>query len=170
MSSPYLSEIRMFAFNFAPKDWSMCNGQTLAINQYTALFSLIGTTYGGNGVTTFLLPNLRGNVPLHFGTGGGQILTMGQTGGEPNHTLTLQEMPQHTHPVKANSAATTATAVAGTSVPGSGNLNAYAATPNTNMNPAIVGNNGSSQPHSNMQPYLVVNFCIAMQGIFPSRN
>ena len=170
MAEPFLSEIRIFSFNFAPRGWALCNGQFLPINQNQALFSLLGTTYGGNGQTTFALPDLRGKTPIHFGSG----FTLGQTGGSPAHTLTQSEMPQHIHMLNASSAAADA------AIPG-GNLlgavdntifgNAYAAPSNlVAMNALASGNVGGSQPHPNMQPYLVLNICIALQGIFPSRN
>lgn len=169
MAEPYLSEIRVFAFGFAPKGWALCNGQTLPINQNTALFSLIGTFYGGNGTTTFQLPNLQGCVPLHMGTGGGSTYTIGEQGGETNVTLTLNQLASHSHSVNANSAAD-ANVPSSSVVPGGGGLSVYGAAGAVAMNNAIVGFAGGNQPHSNVQPYLVLNFCIALQGIFPSRN
>ena len=166
MSTPFLAEIKIVSFNFAPKGWALCNGQLLAISQNQALFSILGTTYGGNGQTNFALPNLQGRVPLHVGQG----IILGESAGEVAHTLTIPEMAAHTHLASASSAAQTAAAVANTSYPGSGNLNAYGANPDTPMNTLIVGNSGGSQPHENMSPYLVLNFVIALQGIFPSRN
>lgn len=169
MADWYLSEIRIFSFNFAPRGWAQCNGQTLSIQQNQALFALIGTAYGGNGTTTFALPDLRGRVPLHFGQqSGGQVYTEGQVGGATSVTLTIATMPQHNHLVNANAAGNVNTG-SNTAVPGGG-ATGYGNSPNTAMNPAMVGNNGSSQSHPNMQPYLVVNFCIALTGIFPSRN
>jgi microcystin-dependent protein len=155
----------MFGFGFAPRGWQMCNGQILAINQYQALFSLIGTYYGGNGSTTFQLPNLQGSVPVHTGNG----VVLGEKAGFANVTLITQQIPTHTHVVRANSTAN-ATVASNTAVPGGGGPQGYGATPNTAMNPNIVGLAGNSQSHSNMQPYLVLNFCISMTGIFPSRN
>jgi microcystin-dependent protein len=165
MSDQYLSEIRMFGFGFAPRGWQMCNGQTLAINQYQALFSLIGTYYGGNGSTTFNLPNLQGSVPVHSGNG----VVLGEKAGVANVTLLTGQMPTHTHLVRANSTAN-ATVPSNTAVAGGGGPQGYGATPNTAMNPNIVGLAGNNLPHSNMQPYLVLNFCIALTGLFPSRN
>ena len=178
MSTPYMGEIRLMSFNFAPKGWTQCNGQTLPINQNQALFSLLGTMYGGNGQTTFQLPDLRGRVPIGFN--GGYVL--GQTGGQTAHTVTLSEMPQHTHALMAD-ANTTATTSAPTnssvlgvgngaiSGGGSFNVNIYSTTGlGTTLAPQVVSSVGGNQPHENMQPYLCVNFCIALQGIFPSQN
>lgn len=170
MSEQYLSEIRMVAFNFPPKGWAFCNGQILSIQQNQALFSILGTTYGGNGQTTFALPNLQGRVPLHFGSSPqGGSYTLGQIAGEPAVTLISSQMPAHTHQVKANSGANT-NAASNTAVPGGGGAPGYGSATDTAMNPQIVGMTGGSQPHNNMQPYLVINFCIALVGIFPSRN
>ena len=168
MADPFLSEIRMMSFGYAPQGWALCNGQTLPINQNQALFSLLGTTYGGNGQTTFMLPNLQGRVPNHTG-GIGHFL--GEVGGEQNHTLTIAEMPQHTH---AASASTTAgsTNLPANNVPGnSAPNNLYG--PAQNLGAMIAGtvtNVGGSQAHLNMQPFLTISFCIALQGIFPSQN
>jgi microcystin-dependent protein len=167
MAEPFLSEIRIMSFNFAPRGWAMCNGQLLPINQNQALFSLLGTTYGGNAQTTFALPDLRGRVPIHAGSGH----TLGEHAGETSHTLTRAEMPQHVHPLMAS-------LVDGTSLVAPGNLlaktpNALYHAPDDNlaaMNPAAVAPVGGTQPHENMMPYLTLNFCIALQGIFPSRN
>jgi microcystin-dependent protein len=165
MSTPYLGEIRVFAFSFAPTGWLPCSGQTLAISQYAALFAILGTTYGGNGTSTFQLPNLQGRMPVHFGNG----FLLGQVGGEATHTLITSEMPQHTHQVYASST------LANVGVP-TGNLwatgnAAYNPGPtNTFMNPACIPNAGGSQPHDNMSPYLVLNFCIAISGIFPTSS
>ena len=165
-SEPFISQVSIFAFNFAPRGWAQCNGQLLPINQNQALFSLLGTTYGGNGTTNFALPNLQGRVPIHNGNG----FTLGQQGGVENHTLTAQEMPGHTHTVSAvNSTAdqtypTSNTWAAGGSAAGfyTGGNNAMAA--------GAITSTGGRQPHSNRSPYAVLNICIALQGIFPSRN
>jgi microcystin-dependent protein len=168
MGTPYMSEIKIMSFNFAPKGWAQCNGQLLPINQNQALFSLLGTMYGGNGQTNFALPNLQGQVPIHVG---GQFNVQGQAGGESAHTLIQSEMPQHVHTAAATSATGTQPVPAGAFLgvaaeqlylPPDNNLGA--------LNPATVSNTGGSQPHDNMQPYLVLNFCIALQGVFPSRN
>ncbi|MGY4317767.1 phage tail protein [Bradyrhizobium quebecense] len=165
MSLPFLSEIRMMSFNFPPKGWAFCNGQLLPINQNQALFSLLGTIYGGNGQTTFALPNLQGKVPLHAGSG----FTIGQTGGETSHTLSIAEMPQHPHTFQGTTNGADNAAVTNNLMATSANL--YTAPANlTTLDPSTVGNAGGSQPHENMQPYLTLSFCIALQGIFPSRN
>jgi microcystin-dependent protein len=165
LSTPYLSEIRMISFNFAPKGWALCNGQLLPINQNQALFALLGTTFGGNGQTTFALPDLRGRSPLHVG--GAHLL--GDHGGEEAHAVVLPEMPAHTHPVSASSN-TADQGLPGGNLPAVVTQAAYASTPNSTLSAAAVGNSGGSQAHDNMSPYLVVNFVIALQGIFPSRN
>jgi len=177
MAEPFLSEIRIFSFNFPPKGWAFCNGQFLPINQNQALFSLLGTTYGGNGQTTFALPNLQCKAQLHEGNG----FTLGQTGGEFAHTVTMSELPTHPHTFTKNSCVGSATANANVGPPTSAfwandGKAAYSTQDNNNpintaaMNPSTVSNVGGSQPHTNMQPYLVLNFCIALQGIFPSQN
>jgi microcystin-dependent protein len=164
MGTPYLSEIKIVSFNFAPKGWAFCNGQLLPINQNQALFSLLGTTYGGDGRVNFGLPNLQGRIPNHMGNG----FVLGELGGEQAHTLNISELPGHNHvPVGSSAAPTVATAA--------GNLwasitNLYAATSNVTMKPACITATGGSQPHDNMSPYLVLNFVIALQGIFPSQN
>ena len=166
MSDPFLSEIKIMSFGFPPKGWALCNGQVLPINQNQALFSLLGTTYGGNGQTTFALPNLQGRVPIHRGSG----YTIGQSSGEPSHTLVQAEMPTHVHTVAASSVATGGTASPNGNFLGGGN-NVYSAPQNpTALNSATVATVGGSQPHENMSPYLVLSFCIALQGIYPSRN
>jgi len=165
MATPYLGEIRIVSFNFPPKGWALCNGQTLAINQNQALFALLGTTYGGNGQTTFQLPNLQAGMPVHQGNGFAQ----GQTGGESNHTLVTAEMPSHNHVAQGVSTNSSNPSATGNTWAASAE-NPYAATPNTTMSPNAVSITGGGQPHSNMPPYLVLNFIIALQGIFPSRN
>lgn len=169
MADPFLSEIRMMSFGYAPQGWALCNGQTLPINQNQALFSLLGTTYGGNGQTTFQLPNMQGRVPNHTG-GLGHFL--GQVGGEQAHTLSIPELPTHMHLLQATTAAATAGIPANTLLLGNtapNDLYTGAASP-TPLQPATVSNVGGGQAHTNMQPFLTINFCIALQGIFPSRN
>jgi microcystin-dependent protein len=165
MAEPFLSEIRIFSFNFAPKGWAMCNGQLQPINQNQALFSLLGTTFGGNGQTNFALPDLRGDVPIHVGSGH----TLGEKGGEQAHTLSVAEIPTHVHVLNALDAN-------GTLGNPKNNLlaqfnNGYTTPGNlTPMSADSVGNVGGSQAHLNMQPFLVLTFGIALQGIFPSPN
>jgi microcystin-dependent protein len=166
MAEPFLSEIRIFSFGFAPKGWAMCNGQFMPINQNQALFSLLGTTYGGNGQTTFALPDLRARTPIHVGAGH----TLGERAGEDSHTLTLSELPTHTHQVAASSSSS-----GGNNSPGGrflgGAADAYASPSNlTPLRAGTITNVGGSQPHSNDQPFLTLDFCIALQGIFPSQN
>ena len=164
MSEPFLGEIRMFSFNFPPKGWMVCNGALLPINQWQALFSLLGTTYGGNGQTNFALPDLRGRAPMHVGG----AYPQGQLGGEQAHTLSSAELPQHSHAVTAGGTASTA-APAGARWAASVQP-VFGSTPTVAMAPSAVSSAGSSQAHDNMPPYLVINFCIAAAGIFPSRN
>jgi microcystin-dependent protein len=171
MAEAFLSEIRIFGFNFAPKSWAFCNGQILAIAQNQALFSLLGTTYGGNGVTTFALPNLQARVPMHFGQGPGlSPYVLGQTGGTTSVTLTGQQMPAHVHGLRASNDAASANAPSDTVVLAS-QANTYTpVTSNiTTMAPAELGSEGG-QPHDNVQPYLGLNFCMCIAGVFPSRN
>jgi microcystin-dependent protein len=166
MPQQFMGEIKLVAFNFAPQGWAFCNGQLLPINQNQALFSLLGTTYGGDGQVTFALPNLRGRTPLHFGNG----FTLGETGGETAHTLTLAEMPTHTHSAQGNNATATDADPAGHFWSNGGD-NVYApGPPNALLRAGTVTNVGGSQPHENMSPFLVLNFIIALQGIFPSQN
>jgi microcystin-dependent protein len=174
MATPFLGEIRMVGFTFAPKGWALCNGQILPIQQNQALFALLGTTYGGNGQTTFALPDLQSRVPIHAGQGPGlSPYVEGQQGGSENVTLLSTQMPQHNHLVSAvasggNQASPSAGLPAIESTGTSLDYSNVAA--NANMNPAMIGFAGGSQPHSNIQPYLAVYFIIALTGIFPSRN
>jgi microcystin-dependent protein len=167
MAEPFLSEIRIMSFGFPPKGWALCDGQLLPINQNQALFSLLGTTYGGDGRVNFGLPNLQGRAPIHMGSGH----TLGERGGEQGHTLSISEIPTHTHSLNATSSNGTAL-IAGGNLLATSNLPAYLAPDNnlTAMNPATVANVGGSQAHLNMQPFLVLNFSIALQGIFPSQT
>ncbi len=165
MGTPYLAEIRLFSFNFAPKGWAMCNGQFLPINQNQALFSLLGTTYGGNGQTTFALPDLRGRVPFHFGSS----MALGQLGGEEFHTLIQQELPTHLHLASGSHNPPTLLSPAN-AVWATHTAEGYGPVPSGAMNPASITQVGGSQAHENRSPYLVVNFGIALQGIYPSRN
>jgi microcystin-dependent protein len=168
MAEPYLGEIRIFGFGFAPTGWALCNGQTVSISQNAALFAIIGTFYGGNGTSTFQLPNLQGSVPMHQGTLGGNTYVIGEVGGETSHTLSLNEYPTHNHSISGETGARTVSAPGG-AVLASGDI--YGLGPPTGtLASQAVGIAGGSQPHQNMQPYLAMNFCIALQGIFPSRN
>lgn len=177
---PYLGEIRCFGFNFAPIGWFQCNGQTLPISQYAALFSLLGTNFGGNGTSNFMLPNLQGIVPIGQGNGPGLTpYVVGETDGETTHTLLTNEMPAHNHTLSARAGAgANATPVAGSFIAeghsgsrGAGfPVNTYTSVaPGPNLNPAAVGTAGNGQPHPNMQPSLTMIWCIAYQGIFPQR-
>ena len=166
MAEPFLSEIRIMSFSFPPKGWAFCNGQLLPINQNQALFSLLGTTYGGDGRVNFGLPDLRGRAPIHEGSGH----TLGERGGEQGHTLSITETPTHAHVFNASTAAATANTGPGGSYLGqSSGVFLYGAASNpAAMAPNAIGNVGGSQAHPNMQPFLALNFCIALQGIFPS--
>jgi microcystin-dependent protein len=166
VGTPYLGEIKMTAFNFPPKGWAQCNGQLMPINQNQALFSLFGTTYGGNGQTTFALPDLRGAAAMHRGAG----FTQGEHGGEEGHTVTLQEMAAHTHALMASTTDGNTQAPSGNVLARNTN-NIYGQAQNlTQLNPSSTTNVGGTQPHSNMQPYLCINFIVALIGVFPSRN
>ena len=180
MSEPFISEIRLVSFNFAPKGWALCNGQTLPINQNQPLFALLGTTYGGNGQTTFALPNLRGRVPIHEGSGH----TLGEAAGSTAITVNIQQLPTHTHLLNARTDIVAANAnnqdptgkfLAGAQVAlqGGNTVPAQTYAPPaslTALNAQTCSSVGGSQPHNNMMPYLVLNFIIALQGIFPSQN
>ena len=166
MAEPFLSEIRLMSFNFAPRGWAECNGQLLPINQNQALFSLLGTTFGGNGQTTFALPDLRGRTPIHVGGGH----TLGERAGVQAHTLSLSEMPAHTHLAQGSSASTGGNASPSGRFLGGANNAYHAPTGLTPLDPGTVTNVGGSQAHLNMQPFLTICFCIALQGTFPSPN
>ncbi|WP_158822879.1 phage tail protein [Granulicella sp. S156] len=173
MSTPYLGQIQPFPYNFAPRGWAVCNGQTLPISQYAALFSLIGTFYGGNGINNFQLPNLQGRCALSFGTApSGTPYVIGQLAGEANHTLLLTELPAHVHTPPTCSTATGTAVTPVNTFPASLTKAPYF--PSTPTSLVSLGNGtastGGSTPHANQSPYLVLNFCIALNGIFPSRN
>lgn len=165
MAEPFLSEIRIMSFGFAPKGWALCNGQLLPINQNQGLFSLLGTTYGGDGRVNFALPDLRGRVPIDDGNG----FTLGQNGGEPAHTVTMAEIPAHTHTFQGTSNNADDPAPTGHLLATSNNLYAPFGNP-TSIEPSTVAPVGGSQAHLNMQPFLALTFCIALQGIFPSQT
>lgn len=162
MAEPFLSEIRIVSFSFAPNGWAMCNGQLLPINQNQALFSLLGTTFGGDGRVNFALPDFRGRMPIHVGSGH----TLGERGGETSHTLSISELPQHTHVPRAVSSVGRATGPAGNAFAAS--HGSYAASATASLHPAAISAVGGSQAHTNMPPFLALNFVIALQGIFPS--
>jgi microcystin-dependent protein len=165
VAEPFLSEIRIMSFGYAPQGWALCNGQLLPINQNQALFSLLGTTYGGDGRVNFALPNLQGRAPMHFGSGH----VLGERGGEQGHTLSIAEIPTHTHTVNATNN-NGSTKFLTNNYLGAFN-NGYSAPANlTSLEPSTIANTGGSQAHQNMQPYLTLNFSIALQGIFPSQN
>ncbi len=171
MAEPFVGQIKIFAGNFAPRGWAFCDGQLLAVSQNDALFSLLGTIYGGDGRTTFGLPDLRGRIPLHAGQGPGlSNRRLGSKGGSENETLTYNQLPSHTHDFQANS-------VAGTNVDPAGHVFAQApipvydaSAPNVSLNDVSIDNTGGSQPHTNLMPTLCVNFIVALFGIYPSRN
>ena len=178
---PFVAEIRIFPFNFPPKGWAFCDGQILPISQNTALFSLLGTTYGGDGRSTFALPNLQGSAPMFYGQSlGGSLHDIGETGGVEQVTLISSEIPQHAHTVNATTSKGNTDQPTGnllgegqwSNQAGTGNVNYYTAatTPIVSMNPFATGFAGSSFPHNNMMPYLTLNFCIALQGVYPPRT
>ena len=164
MAEPFLSEVRIMSFEFAPKGWALCNGQLLPINQNQALFSLLGTTFGGDGRVNFALPDLRGRTPIHVGSGH----TLGERGGEQAHTLSIAEIPQHTHVLNATSNSGTTNVGTNNVLGKTLGLQYSSPTQLVAMNPGSVANVGGSQAHLNMQPFLTLSFCIALQGIFPS--
>jgi len=166
MSEPFLSELKLISFNFAPKGWALCNGQLMPINQNQALFSLLGTTYGGDGRVNFALPNLQGRIPIHMGNG----FVLGELFGEASHTITMNETPTHTHFMGASNQAADKNIATGNVYAGAPQNMYSNAAPNGAMAPAVVTNVGGSQPHVNQQPYLVLNWIIALQGIFPSQT
>ncbi len=171
MSTPYVGEIRLFAGNFAPVDWNFCDGTVLAISQFDALFNLIGTTYGGDGVNTFQLPDLRGRVPNHMGQGAGlSNYTIGQRAGTETVTLTVAQIPAHTHVPNANSNQGTATTPTSNVWAGSADFSQYATGTTGNMSASAVSLAGGSQPHDNLLPFLSVNFIISLFGVFPSQG
>jgi microcystin-dependent protein len=181
MSEPFMSEIRIMSFNFAPRNWALCNGQILAINQNSALFTLLGTAYGGNGVNTFALPNLQGKVPVHMGDG----FVLGQTHGEMTHVLTTQEMPAHNHGLRAKNAPADDTLAGATPGPTMALAQGLVETSPTKpmdmygtlpvnaagaFASAAIATTGTNAAHPNQQPFVVLNFCMALQGLFPSRG
>ncbi|MCX6982626.1 MAG: tail fiber protein [Verrucomicrobia bacterium] len=175
MASPFVAEIRIFAFNFAPRGWAFCNGQILPLSQNTALFSLLGTTYGGNGQSTFALPNLQGSAPMFWGQGPGLSLRdLGETGGLANLTLLDTQMPVHFHTMQADTVdvadTNTVSGSASLAQSSGGGLYQGAATANAFLAAQAVSPVGGSLPHNNMMPYLTLNFCIALQGVYPPRT
>lgn len=165
MSEPFTGEIQVFGFSFAPKGWAQCNGQLLPIAQNQALFALLGTTYGGDGRVNFALPDLRGRVPLHFG----DEISQGEPGGAESHTLTVAEIPEHTHIANASSAAPTSPSPTNATWANTGAAG-YEGSPDTLLAGNAIAAAGGGQPHENRSPFLTVNFCIALRGIFPSRD
>lgn len=173
MADPFVAEIRIFPFNFAPQGWAFCNGQLLPLSQNTALFSLLGTTYGGNGLSNFALPDMQGRAPMHPGQGPGLSLhDLGEEGGVETLTLLTSEIPAHTHGLGSATDPGDTNTPQGNALTRSSGASIYnaATSPLVAMNPGAIGVAGGSLPHNNMQPYLTVNFCIAMQGVFPPRS
>jgi microcystin-dependent protein len=170
VSDPFIGELRLLPYNFAPRGWALCNGQVMSISQNTALFSLLGTTYGGNGQTTFALPDLRGRTPMSSGQGPGlSSYSLGEVGGAEAVTLNVNQMPAHGHQVNASSNDASSSQPEG-NYPASVGSGAYRSDTDGTMNQGMVGASGGSQPHENRAPYLVLNWCIALEGIYPSRN
>lgn len=174
MADPFVAEIRIFPFNFAPKGWAFCDGQILPLSQNTALFSLLGTTYGGDGKSNFALPNLEGSVPLHPGQGPGlSLFDLGQTGGVETVTLLESEIPSHSHGLLTSNQPGEDPSGAGEALARSVGASLYQTNANANLvalDPAAAAPAGGNQPHNNMQPYLTLNFCIALQGVYPPRT
>lgn len=173
MSEPFVAQIQIFGFNFAPTGWALCQGQILSISQNTALFSLIGTQFGGNGTSNFALPNMQGNIAIGQGQGPGLTpRVIGETGGQQNVTLIANQVPSHTHPAICNNAVGTAYDPAGEvwSQDAGGNQEYGSTTVTGNMAPNAIMQAGGGQPHNNLQPFVVMNYCIALQGVFPSRS
>ena len=172
MSEPFVGEIRMFAGNFAPAGWAFCDGQLLAISQNDTLFSLIGTIYGGDGSTTFALPDLRGRLPIHSGAGPGlSMQQLGEKAGEEKVTLTVNQLPSHSHEFRVSTSSGTENNPEGAFVAASANVRTFRpATADTNLNASTVSNTGGSQSHTNLMPYLCLSFIIALFGIYPSRT
>ena len=174
MADPFVAEVRIFPFNFPPKGWAFCDGQLLPLSQNTALFSLLGTTYGGNGKSNFALPNLQGNAPMHPGQGPGLSLhDLGEQGGSETVTLLESEMPSHSHALMANTTTATKSLATGNSFSRGASMTPYLAPAGAPLVPMAfqaIAPNGGSLPHNNMMPYLTLNFCIALQGVFPPRG
>ena len=171
-TEPYIGQVMIFAGNFAPEGWALCDGRLMPIDQYTALFSLIGTYYGGDGQTTFALPDLRGRAPMHFGQGPGlSSYTLGENGGVEMVMLLSNQLPRHSHSAMGNSGAGS-NADPAANVWASGSVSMYAADTAIDgvMSPVVISSNGGNQPHDNMPPFLTLNYCIALDGIFPSRS
>jgi len=169
MADPFVAEVRILPFNFAPQGWALCNGQLLPIAQNTALFSLLGITYGGNGVSTFGLPNVQGRLPMGWGQGPGlSPRSLGEMAGDESTTLLASQMPQHSHALVGSSSADARSPVG--NVPGRSSAKGYHPGPADASSPALLQPAGGSAPHNNLPPFLAVNFCIALQGIFPPRS
>jgi microcystin-dependent protein len=173
MDTPFIGMIVMFGLNFQPRGWAFCNGQLVSIGDNSALFALLGTTYGGDGQNTFALPDMRGRVPIHQGQGSGlSSRTIGEQSGVESVTLLATQIPAHTHNLVGITEAGSTAVPTGAMLANAGALDKEYGTPGTltSMNAQAISSNGGSQPHANMQPYLVINYCIALEGIFPSRN